>query len=1002
MIIPNYFEDLTKLSVNTMPRRNYYVPYTSGEAAKTSLNRRESELYVDLNGTWDFHYFDNVRLIDQEYWLASNASKLNYDSIPVPSCWQLQGYGQIQYTNTEFPIPYDPPFVPYDNPAGLYKRTLNIDNFEAGESIHLNFEGVDSAFYVWVNDRFIGYSQISHANQEFDITEALHAGTNQLSVLVVQWSDGTYYEDQDKFRYSGIFRDVYLLKRQASRINHFKATPDVAEDLQTASISLEIVDAVGAEKVEVSLYTPAGQLLEERVIKLSDPAEFTISKPELWNAEHPNLYLLVLSVGEEFYRQEIGLRKVEIKDKQLFVNHQSIKLVGVNHHDTHPDTGATVTVANQIHDLEQMKLYNFNSVRTAHYPKTAEFYELTDRMGFYVMSEADVETHGVVDLYGVGGNDNYNLMADDPEFSKGFVDRMDASIVPFINYSSIIMWSAGNESGYGIGIEDSLRHARGLDSTRPLHYEAYWYRDRTIDFNDEFIDMYSRMYPSVTEIEELYFKDGIDRPFILCEYIHAMGNGPGDIKEYYDYMMNKPEFIGAFVWEWADHSVNLTRGTVEEPVYRYGGDHGEYPHAGNFCMDGLVYPDRTPHTAVLEHRQIFRRILLTDADQANLSFTFKNLYDFSHLSEKVSMTVEYFDIKGQLIETKLLTEFDIEPQAEATLTLDVPAKVKEQLASLRFVTAIADSSDFDGQELGFDQVILKEYESDLVAAPSVKAIQVTETLADFIVTIGTDVVKFSKRNGAISQIIRNNRELLVSPGEWTIWRAPIDNDRNIKKEWLAANYDKAQTRVHSFDYVDNTEARIITFRGVINSVARQDILKFEVKWFVNQDGSIYLDMDAEKNPLMPFLPRFALQLPLHSEMDQVSYYGNGPYESYQDKHYASYLGAFGGEIADFYEPYVTPQENGSHNFIKDLKLSNGKESLGFTSEMPFSFNVSNYSSKQLTEVMHRDLLEVEEVTYLHLDVKQSGLGSNACGPVLHEDFQFNDPQFSFGLQMFLL
>lgn len=1002
MIIPNYFEDLNRLNVNTLPRRNYYVPYSNAEAAKTSLNRRESDLYVDLNGTWDFHYFDNVRLIDQEYWLASNTSKLDYDSIPVPSCWQLHGYGQIQYTNTEYPIPYDPPFVPYDNPAGLYKRSLDIQSLAVGESVHLNFEGVDSAFYVWVNDRFIGYSQISHANQEFDITEALHEGSNQLSVLVVQWSDGTYYEDQDKFRYSGIFRDVFLLKRQASRINHFKVTPDVAEDLQSAKITLDILDAVATEKVAVSLFTPSGELLEEKEMNITDATEFIINQPELWDAEHPNLYLLVLNVAGEYYRQEVGLRRVEIKDKQLFVNHQSIKLVGVNHHDTHPNTGATVTVENQIHDLEQMKLYNFNSVRTAHYPKSAEFYELTDRMGFYVMSEADVETHGVVDLYGVGGNDNYNLMADDPEFSKGFVDRMDASIVPFINFSSIIMWSAGNESGYGIGIEDALRHARNLDPIRPLHYEAYWYRDRSIEFNDEFIDMYSRMYPSVTEIEELYFKDGIDRPFILCEYIHAMGNGPGDIKEYYDYMMTKPEFIGAFVWEWADHSVNLTRGTDEEPVYRYGGDHGEYPHAGNFCMDGLVYPDRTPHTGVLEHRQIFRRILLSHTDQENFSFTFKNLYDFSYLSEKVSLAVEYYDVKGKLLESKLITDFDIAPQAEATLNLELPEELKEKLGSLRFVTSIANNPEFDGQELGFDQVILTEYESDIIPVPSVKAIQVTETLADFVVTIGLDVVKFSKRNGAISQITRNGRDVLVSPGEWSIWRAPIDNDRNIKKAWYAANYDRAQTRIHAFDYVENTDAHIITFRGVINSVARQDILSFEVKWFVKQDGSIYLDMDAEKNPLMPFLPRFALHLPLIAEFDKVAYYGNGPHESYEDKHYASYLAAFEGRVSEFYEPYVTPQENGSHNFVKDLLLSSEKERLGFTSEIPFSFNVSNYSTAQLTKVMHRDLLEIEDVTHLHLDVKQSGLGSNACGPALHEDFQFNDPQFSFGLGIYLL
>ncbi|MGO4937976.1 glycoside hydrolase family 2 TIM barrel-domain containing protein [Fundicoccus sp. Sow4_H7] len=998
MLLTNYFEDLKTLHVNTLARRNYYVPFSSFEAAKTTLNRRESDLYTDLNGSWDFHYFENVRLIDQEYWLPEISQKLEFDQIPVPSGWQLHGYGQIQYTNTEYPIPYDPPFVPYDNPAGLYKRTLDISSLEEGVDYHLNFEGVDSAFYVWVNDQFIGYSQISHSNQEFDITAALKEGSNQLTVLVVQWSDGTYYEDQDKFRYSGIYRDVYLVKRQAQRLNHFNVTPDVAEDLTQASIQINILAAQDVETVKVSLFDPNGSLVEEREIATSGIAEFTIDQPLLWNAEQPHLYLLVIQAGDEFYRQEVGLRKVEIKDKQLFINHHSIKLVGVNHHDTNPNTGATVTLADQIYDLEQMKLYNFNSIRTAHYPKTAEFYELTDRMGFYVMSEADVETHGVVDLYGVGGNANYNMMADDPEFSEGFVDRMDASIVPFYNYSSIIMWSAGNESGYGIGIENMLRHARELDPNRPLHYEAYWYRDRSIDFNDEFIDMYSRMYPSVAEIEDLYFKDGIDRPFILCEYIHAMGNGPGDIKEYYDYMMTKDEFIGAFVWEWADHAVNLNRGTDKEAVYRYGGDHGEYPHAGNFCMDGLVYPDRKPHTAVLEHRQIFRRVLLTEANTDTMEFTFKSLYDFVHAKEKVTLEVEFYDEKGYLVETTAISDFDIEPTRQSTIKVDLPS---DETASLRFVTRMTNAADYTGAELGFDQVILKEFESDILEANDTKEVKVEETLSDFVVHVGDDHVSFSKRNGAISQINRGGQDLLTQAGSWTIWRAPIDNDRNIRREWHKANYDRAVTRIHEFSSNETKDGHQLTFKGVINSVSRQNIVDFEAKWTVSSNGIINLDLNGHVNPIMPFLPRFALLLPLSKDFDHVHYYGNGPFESYEDKRYASYLAAFDGVVADFYEPYVTPQENGSHNLVKELSLGNNQTTLAFAGEDTFSFNVSNYSTEQLTNVPHRDKLEVEDTTYLHLDVKQSGLGSNACGPQLAEEFRFNDESFAFNLSFLL-
>ena len=1003
MLLPNYFEDFKTFQVNTLPRRNYFVPYTQFDKAVESIDRRESDLYTDLNGVWQFSYFENVRLIDQPYWLSSAREKIETEELMVPSCWQLHGYGQIQYTNVEYPIPFDPPYVPYDNPAGLYTRTIEIDQLNPERDYHLNFEGVDSAFYVWVNDEFVGYAQIAHSNNEFDITSLLKEGTNHLSVLVLQWCDGTYLEDQDKFRYSGIYRDVYLLERDKKRIDHFTVLPELSEDLQSAAIELNIREAQGVETAKVSLFDPQGKEVLTEEVAVGASHKLTIEKPELWDAEHPNLYLLMIEAGGEVYRQEVGIRTVEIKDKQLFVNHQSIKLIGVNHHDTHPETGATVTLENQIHDMEQMKLYNFNSIRTAHYPKTAEFYELADRHGFYVMSEADLECHGVVDLYGLGTNDNYNMIAEDPRFTPALVDRMDASMVPFMNYSSIIMWSAGNESGYGLGIEEMLRHGRKLDESRPLHYEAYTYRDRSIDYNDEFIDMYSRMYPSVAEIEEEYFKDGIDRPFLLCEYVHAMGNGPGDIEEYHDYMMSKAEFIGAFVWEWADHAVNLNRENGGEALYRYGGDHGEYPQFGNFCMDGLVYPDRTPHTGVLEHRQIFRKIRLVDSDLDTYSFTFENRYDFSSSEEREAFEVELFDVEGRVFETVKLTDVQIPAQGQGTVQLTLDEATRAKLGSLRFVYRMVIDGEVQDDELGHDQVFVKAFETTIKADDSLapKAISVNDTLGAYEVSIGDLQVHFSKRNGAISQIIKNGEEFLVEPGDWSIWRAPIDNDRNIKNEWVEANYDRATTRIHRHEYVENLQTHVLSFDGVIGSVARQNTLEISIKWFIHQDGSLYLDIEGKKDAVMPFLPRFGLCLPLKPEFDQVDYYGNGPHESYEDKFHASYLGHFAGKVMDFYEPYITPQENGSHNKVRQLSVTTGDQAVHIVSEDEFSFNVSRFSTKQLTEVSHRDKLVEEEVTYLHLDYKQSGTGSNACGPELAERYRFNDEQFHFGLAFHL-
>lgn len=996
MLIPNYFEDLETFHINTLQRRNYYVPYSSLAEALNHPDRRESSYYIDLNGEWDFHYFDNVRLIADKYWLSGPGAGLEFDQITVPSCWQLSGYGQIQYTNTEYPIPYDPPYAPYDNPAGLYKRTFRVDNYSKDKDYHLNFEGVDSAFYVWLNDEFVGYSQISHSNTEFNLTPYLNNGNNELSVLVVQWSDGTYLEDQDKFRYSGIFRDVYLLERHPERINHFQVTPSLKDDLSQGTIELSFLEIVELKRAQIKLYHPEGELIYDEACNLEDDITLTIDQPKLWDAENPYLYLMIIETEDEVYRQEIGLRTVEIKNSQLYINHQSIKLIGVNHHDTNADTGATVSLEDQIKDLELMKRYNFNAIRTAHYPKTAEFYELTDRYGYYVISEADLESHGVVDLYGLGENDNYNMIADDATFISAFVDRMDASMVPFMNYSSIIFWSAGNESGYGIAVEEMLAHARMLDPGRPLHYEAYWYHDRNKDFDTQYLDMWSRMYPSVQEINETYFSKPLDRPFIICEYIHAMGNGPGDIKEYFDFMMEKPEFIGGFVWEWADHAVNINRRTDQEAIYRYGGDHGEYPHAGNFCMDGLMYPDRTPHTGALEHRQIFRRIELIDYSIEDLKFEFKNHYDFSNAVDKINLTAEIYNKQGKQIESIKISEFYAEPRSTFEVKLNHADFKTDETGSIRFVYTDREAD----YELGHDQIIIQEYSPEHSIANDLNNLEFYETISDYVVEFNQRVIAINKGNGAISQLKVNNKDLLINPGEWTIWRAPFDNDRNIKKQWLAANYDRTSVRIHQHYVQGISDGFEFVFKGVLNSVARQNILDMNIKWTISSAEGIKVDIEASKNPVFPFLPRFGLSLPLAESFDKVKYHGQGPYESYVDKRYASYTALFEDTIDGFYEPYVTPQENGAHNDTKLLQIKAGSNMVEVVSSEGLSFNLSQYSTKQLTEVMHRDKLVKEKISYLHIDYQHSGTGSNACGPELAEEYRLEpiDLNFSFSLQ----
>lgn len=988
MLLQNYFEDPQVMSVNTLPRRSYFIPYESQEAAQ-ELDRSKSTYYESLNGDWDFKYFENVRLIEEEYWLESKSNMIDeYDTIPVPSVWQLHGYDQIQYTNVTYPIPFNPPLVPYDNPAGLYRRTFELGEEDLDKDLHLNFEGVDSAFYVWVNDHFIGYGTISHSNNEFDISQAVKVGKNHLAILVVKWSYGTYFEDADKFRYSGIFRDVYLLKRAKKRLNDFRVHQKFSSDYRQAQLLVDI-EGQGIDQVSYSVYNPQRELISQGNTRLRDGIKVDIDQVQLWNSEEPRLYQLLMTVEEEVYIQEIGFREVKIEGTQFLVNGKPIKFSGVNHHDTNPNTGATVTLDQQRRDLELMKQLNFNAIRTAHYPKTAEFYELCNRLGFYVISEADIECHGVVELVGVGGYENYNMMINDPIYTDTFINRMEASMIPFLNYSSIVIWSGGNESGFGLNFEATGRRAREIDSSRPLHYEGWWHRDRQREDNDEtYVDMYSRMYPSLDEIDELYLNSDspINKPFILCEYIHAMGNGPGDIEDYYNHLYHREEYIGGFVWEWADHAVNIHRGTEKEPAYRYGGDHGEYPHDGNFCMDGIVYPDRTLSTGALDYRQVYRPVRLGKADFAKGCFEFINQLFFANLKNKVLLAIEYYDRTGNLSHKRSSITLEAEPSQKYQLQLE--NLNLDELSFLRFVYYDKQN----GYELGFDVATYTTPQFQPLHKNDNASITYKESLANYAVSVGGNRYVFNKGTGALEQISIEEDDLLNSPGQWTIWRAPTDNDRKIKKEWYFANYHKTQIRITNSSIDSHEDCITIFFKGAMNSVSRQNIIHMNITWQIYGDGQVTLDLDGAHNLAFPFLPRFGLMLPLKKDYQKVDYLGLGPYENYPDRYNNVYRAFFSQSIDELYEPYIRPQENGARGKVSYLSVKGqGKmKDITITSEEEFSFNLSEFSTEQLTTVAHRDELVKEESVYLHIDGDQSGIGSNSCGPELLDRYRLED------------
>ena len=640
MIVPRYYEDLSVLHENTMPARAYYVP-ASIRMDNLMEHREKSDRMQLLNGTWKFRYFNSIYDV-QDSFFEKDYDTENFDEIQVPSVWQMAGYDAHQYTNIRYPFPFDPPYVPQDIPCGAYVHTFNYGRDENAPKAFLNFEGVDSCFYVWINGSYVGYSQVSHMTSEFDITDLLQDGTNTVAVLVMKWCDGSYLEDQDKFRMSGIFRDVYILKRPEQTIRDYHIKTKIEGMLAKVELDMKFYSPAN---VKISIEDRNGAVVAVGSISEDGTSVLEIASPELWNTENPYLYKLILETEHEVIVDHIALRKIEIKDQTIYLNGQKIKFRGVNRHDSYPVTGFTISLEQIKTDLILMKQHNFNAIRSSHYPNAPFFYEMCDKYGFMVIDEADIEAHGPFMIYRKDDTD-YNRfkrwnekIADDPVWQTAIVDRVKLMVERDKNRFCIVMWSMGNESAYGCNFEKALEWTKKFDPDRITQYESARYRnyDKTYDYSN--LDVYSRMYPALSEIREYLDKDG-SKPFLLVEYCHSMGNGPGDFEDYFQMIQNNDKLCGGFVWEWCDHAIAHGIAENGKTIYAYGGDHGEEIHDGNFCMDGLVYPDRTVHTGLLEYKNVYRPARVISYDKGSGRLVFHNYMDFDDLKDYAKISYE--------------------------------------------------------------------------------------------------------------------------------------------------------------------------------------------------------------------------------------------------------------------------------------------------------------------------------------------------------------------------
>ncbi len=983
MRLTNYFENFATNHINTLENRAYYIPKTGNDTEKKLL----------LSGAdWKFRLYENHLLVPEE---LKNGVAVGYDTIPVPSCWNALGYEHHQYANVDGPIPFDPPFVPHENTCGAYVKRFELTKKQCDQTLHLNFEGVDSCYYVWLNGEFIGFSKVSHSTSEFDITKTAKVGENVLSVLVLKWSDGTYLEDQDKFRMSGIFRDVYILERSKNHIRDFTVMTDINEKKEgVVEVS---IDTVGDGNYKMTLLDKNGAVLE--AVEAVKDHTFIVENPDLWTAETPNLYVLQLTGNEEVITQIVGIKKIEIIDSVFYINGVAVKMKGANRHESNPYTGFTIAKEAFIKDITLMKEHNINAVRTSHYPQAPWVMDYYAIYGFYIMDEADIETHNTFSIYGGGhprdyeneiiADRSFGLLSNDPVCGEAMLERVKRCFVRDKNNPSVVMWSLGNESGYGVNLERAAAWIKEQDARHIVHYESSIYEISGHKNDVSNIDVYSRMYPPVENVYKYCNQETVNRPLVVCEYTHAMGNSCGDLEDYFELLYSEKHFTGAFVWEWCDHGMYLGEMADGKEKFGYGGDFGEFPHDGNFCMDGLVYPNRRPHTSLMEHKNVARPIRLEKVSDTILQF--HNKLDFVNANELYDIQLELY-VDQKLKETKV-ESLSILAKESVEYKLPFDTTGEDVFVLVKYILKKDDGLLEKGFVAGFDQVIYKEKVWTIKNVENPQKLTLEETDFDFIIHGASFIYAFDKFLGVPKLVQIHGKHCIAKPMEYNIWRSPLDNDRRIKMDWFGVGYNRMKTKVYTSKMEMQGDKAVITFDLSLTPIHLQKIISIKSVFTVSEHGILEVQVDGQKDPIFPWIPRFGMRMFLPKSYQGVNYYGYGPHESYIDKKNYSYKALFETTVKEMHEDYLRPQENGSHCGCDFLSIQSDDMTVEVYGKN-YSANVSNYTQEELETKAHNFELEESPYTVVCLDGKMSGVGSGSCGPQLLEKYQVCENELS--------
>lgn len=994
--------------INRMPARAHFLTFPSKEKALLN-NNRYTHAFKNLNGVWKFMFLDAPEY-SPEGFFNSDFDVTKMDDITVPGNWQLQGYGKMHYSDLWYNFPINPPYVPTENPTGIYKRTFFVEESYRDKKIIIRFCGVDSAYHLWINGKEVGYSKVARNESEFDITDLIRVGEeNDVTVRVYQWSDGTYLEDQDMWWESGIFRDVELIGVPKDGINDYKVIADLDDEYKNGIFKVEAFLRTTKEVNVTFELVDAGEntVFTKTVVAKEGKAciDEVIADVNHWTAETPYLYKLFMTVEDdgqivEVIPQNVGFRNIRLNGETFLVNGVAIKFKGVNRHDYSPQNGRVVSREEIEKDIILMKQFNINAIRTSHYPNSYYLYDLCDEYGMYLIAETDLECHGF-ELTG-----DYKWITDDPSWELAYVSRMTRMIERDKNHPAIIFWSLGNESAFGCNFRKMTDVAHEMEPTRLVHYEG--------DFDVESADVYSTMYTWIENPKKPYLmKDIIEKskkPHVHCEYCHAMGNGPGNLKDYQDLVYAHDKLQGGFVWEWFDHGIESFTESGEK-YYRYGGDFGDDPSNKDFCIDGLIMPDRTPSPGLYEYKKVIEPITTTAVDIQKGIINLLSRYDFANL-DRFNLVYKVME-DDVILQTGFMAVPSIEARANKDITLpyDLSAiKVKPGAHyyvnisyQLREDTNYASS----GHELATAQFELPLYKEGIVVRPE-GILNVEKEHTTLHVKGANFSLDFNLVNGNLMNIVRDGMQVLSKGPRLTLWRAPISNDMEIIDKLKKVYFLHLEHEVvMNIDY--HMEGNILKVEvDTINSTTNS-AWHFKTKYVytVCPSGDILIDVEGTPSgrvDLAPdMLPRIGVSMHLDKSMEHVRYFGMGPGENYADSKEAAQMGLYANTVDGLFTNYVIPQENGNHMGCKWVSMTNDRGmGLLASTEGDFNFSASWYEDKDLDDAKHTCDLVKRDYIVFNVDYKQNALGTNSCGQWQLDKYRakFEDFKLSFRLTPF--